>query len=186
MDEHISAVFPDKKFFAPRFARMADRRPALAALVQAFVAGGYHEALARREPRASTGPAVVTELPRIHYDQLDGDHSYAKYVNLRPAAGEWVLLAISYVAPVFTATDQIYVMNSLNYDEHLAWDGHDLSGWLHRPETKQIVSTASSVLEPFGIRYVAWNTPLLDERRPMSDKPDATVRELLFNFDQPH
>ncbi len=186
MENHITALFAAHKFFAPRFEALADRRAAVEALVAAFVATGYHEALARREPRRTTGPAVDTALPRIHYDQIDGEHCYAKYVNLRPAAGEWVILAVSYVAPVFTAADNIYVMSSLSHDEPGAWDGHDLSGWLGRPEVQQIVATAGAALEPFAIRYVPWDAPLLNERRPMSDKPDATVRDLLFNFDQPY
>lgn len=172
MRSRIASVFEARRFQAPRQDRFHLPPQVLRTLVEAYVQKGFHELM----PRTRDYPGVVREVPNIHYDTLDGSACFAKWVRLRLVSGDWVMLPISYVAPVFSATNALY-----SHSGSRAID--DVRPWSRTAMIAELIEVAQSALKPLGFDYLDWNAPALDEPIPMRDLPDATARDLIFNYE---
>jgi hypothetical protein len=180
----VRAVFSGRLFFAPNPALFRDRAEALRALRSALEGAGYRPTLERQAAPLGIGRALLAPPPRYHLDEFDGEHAYAKYVLVEPAAGKPVYVAISFVAPVFTVTDAIYTYNSPRDAYRASWRGGEPDILLNVEPYAEILERARVAFEPLGLRYMPWDSPELDEPVPMEDIREATLRDCLFNYEE--
>ena len=179
LDTYIDGVFPKRRFFEPRRDRLALRAPELGALVQAFLLRGYHELVTRSQPHATR--SIDHGLPSLYFDAFDGDCSYAKYVRLRLDPASEAFLVLSYVAPVYSLAAAPHTR--LDDDDGIVPATPPAPAHLPPAARADVLALAHAALAPFGLDYLDWLDPALDERRPMDDLADATRRDLLFHHD---
>lgn len=122
--------------------------------------------------------------PRIRIEPFDGDYAFASYIGVEPAKAPSFYLAVSRVAPVFSAVDSIRIYTSSWDTQEARWQPGD--EWpidFAAPGLVTLLAAARDAVADTGWTYVDWLSPALDEMVPVTDRPDTRLRDCLFNYD---
>lgn len=177
LSETVRCVFARRRFFSPDRTRFLDPTAPIARLRDALTQMGF-------SPAMSAAPPLTPGPPRIRIEPFDGDYAFACYIGVEPATAASFYLAVSRIAPVFTAVNSFRIYTSSWDTIKARWQPGD--EWpidFSMPPFATLIAVTRDAVADTPWTYVDWLSPALDEAVAVKDRRDTRLRDCLFNYD---